>query len=118
MIDTSYIWVVRQGIMAETETRIETTTNDPNVPPTFKVEYMGIEGCMEGQSWLVSSETRDEQIWIYPDYGEFVGILYSSRHSDYGTGKFWRENFDVLVADLLRMGADITDFTLDKSEVA
>lgn len=80
--------------------------------PTFKVEYMGIEGCMAGQSWLVSSETRDEQIWVYPDCGEFMGILYSSRYSDYECEKLWRENFEVLVADLLRMGADITDFNL------
>ena len=73
---------------------------------------------MEGSSWLVSSETRDEQIWVYPDCGEFRGILYSSRHSDYGTGNFWRDNFEVLVADLLEIGASITDFTLDMSEVA
>ena len=88
------------------------TSTTKNAPPIFKVEYLGSDSYIAGQSWLVSSETENVQICIYPDDGEFMGILYSSPGSDYEEVKLWRLHVDVLVTDLLRMGADITDFNL------
>ena len=91
--------------------------------PTFKLEFIGLEGCCEGQSWIVTSSTENVHIQIdKDDDGEWVGEIVPIRRAlefDYGgdmicqtpINMLWRDYVDVLVVDLLK-GVGITDFNL------
>ena len=77
---------------------------------TFTIRFNGLEGCTEGQSWTVKSDTKDEVIEIIPDGGEWMGQLFLG-DGHYAHEKLWRDNFYDLVRDLLAY-ADITTYSL------